>query len=82
MHQPHLRFEHNDAGAFTAYQGSSNIKRRARQQLIEIVTGDPARDLRKPLANQVPIPISQLHQLRIDPPPTPILVNDLIQLSD
>ena len=51
-HQAHC-FENGDAGAFAADQGAGDVEAVLRQQLVEIVAGDAARNFGKARADQV-----------------------------
>ena len=49
LHQAHRCFEDSYACGFRADQCARDVKSILRQQLIEVVAGDPARDVRKVL---------------------------------
>ena len=53
--QPQLGFEHDRARAFRSDQRARHVKSIFRQQLIEVVAGDPARNFRKARADQVAV---------------------------
>ena len=52
LYQPHRRLEHRDARAFGAHQRAGDMEAVLRQQLVKVVAGDAARDVRKMLAHQ------------------------------
>ena len=46
--QRSLRLEHDRAGAFGADERARHVEAVLGQQLVEVVAGDPARDVREP----------------------------------
>lgn len=59
-YQDQLRPQDGDTGAFAADQRAGDIEAVLRQQLIEVVPGDPARDVRIPRADFVGVAIPQV----------------------
>ncbi len=52
LHQPHSGFEHRDTGRLGADHRARNVETILRQQLIQVVTGDSARDIGEALTNE------------------------------
>ena len=74
------RFEDGDAGAFRAYQGAGDVKAVFRQQLIEVVAGDAARNVRKALADGIRVGVANPRQAGIDFAPPSAGGDDAAQL--
>src|SRR5581483_2747712 len=75
INEPAFRSENGDKSTFTADQTSGNVEAARlliRNQLIKVVTGDPPRNGRIFLLNQIGVPLTQRSQETIDAsgPPT------------
>src|ERR1019366_7633294 len=66
LHQAASGFENCDTGAFRSHQRAGNMKTVFRQKLIQVVSGNAARDFGKPGANQISVVIAQEFQPGID----------------
>ena len=66
VHQAHLRLQHGDTGALRAHQGLGHVEPLLRQQAVQVVAGDPPRDLRVPLSDQVAVAVPEVLQRGVD----------------
>ena len=62
--QVHGRLEHGHAGALGAGERPGDVEAVLGQQVVEVVAGDAARDLRVPLADQVAVAVGERTQPR------------------
>ena len=64
--QVHGRLEHGHAGSLRAGERGGDVEPLLGKEIVEVVAGDPARDVRVPLANQIGVPVGQISQARVD----------------
>jgi hypothetical protein len=64
--QAHRGLEHEHARRLGADQRPGQVEALARQQVAEVVAGDPARDVRVPVADQRLVPCGQVAQRPVD----------------
>ena len=62
-------------------QRACNVKAVLRQQFVEVVTGDPAWNARKPGAHQICIPLAQAGEARIDLPRASTAAHGCVELG-
>ena len=80
MFQLAVGLQYGDASPFRAHQGAGHIEPVFRQQLIQVVPGNPPRNLGKPSPHQVAISIPDAHQAGVDLPPASPGADDGLQL--
>jgi hypothetical protein len=80
VHEPQPGFQHRDASAFAADQCAGDVESLFGQELVEIVAGDTARDLRIAGADQIGVAMAQFVELAIDLAVPPAGGNDRAQL--
>ena len=71
-----LCVQDNRARALAADQRAGDVKAVLRQQLIEVVPGDPPRNVRKPFPDQSRVSIANIAQPRVDGAPASAAVGD------
>jgi hypothetical protein len=69
-----------DAGPLGAHQRAGHVETVLGQELRQVVAGDPARDVRKALADLVRVAVAQIAQPAVDLPPAPAGADDPLQL--
>ncbi len=74
-----VRLQHGDAGALRPDQCAGYVKPVLRQQLVEVVSGNSPRDLRKTLADELAVGIPNPGQAGIDLPPASAAGDDRLQ---
>src|SRR6266699_715582 len=72
-------FEDSDTGTFRANQGPRDMEAVFRQELIEVVARDAARNVRKALPDQTGIPVAQGLESCIDLAALATLLNDAFE---
>jgi len=65
-HQPAGRLEDGHAGRFAAHQRTRHVEAVLRQQLLQAVAGDAARDPREALADQLGVAVPQRREVPVD----------------
>ena len=76
MSERAARLQHGNAGAFAAHQCAGDVEAVFRQQLIQVVAGDAARDPGKALADQLAVGIPDAGQAGINLAPAAALGDD------
>src|SRR5215469_12333530 len=79
IHQANGCLENGDTGTFCTNQGPCNLESVFWQELIEVITRDTARNVRKALPDQMSIPIAQGLESSIDMAATATLLNDAFE---
>ncbi len=80
MHEPALRLEHDHARAFAADQRLRDVEAVLRQERVEVVAGNAARDLRVLRSDLIRETIAQRLEPRIDLAAPPAPSNDRLEL--
>src|SRR6476469_3881039 len=80
MNKRRLRLERQSAGPFGADERSRNIEAVLGQQLIQVVTRDTPSNWRKPSADVIRVPITQVSQPAVDLTLAASRRDDLFQL--
>ncbi|PSK58278.1 hypothetical protein B0E38_01503 [Streptomyces sp. 111WW2] len=75
--QLQLRPHHRDQRRLAAHQQPCHVEAELRQQGVQVVAGDPARDVREPAADLVPVGVAQCPQPPVDGRPQVALPLDL-----
>ncbi len=80
LDQGHLGLEHGDAGSLGADQGASHVEAVLGEQLVEVVAGDPSRDVGVPAADLLGVGVSQDSEAMVDLAATAAGGDDRFQL--
>ena len=66
VHQADGRLEHRGQGALGTDQGTSDVEAVLGQQLVEVVAGDPTRNVREALADLIRVAVAQVPHAPVD----------------
>ena len=66
MDQPYRRLQYRGERSFAADQGAGDVEALLGQELVEVVAGDAARDVRVTLPDEVGVLVPEIPQLLVD----------------
>ena len=59
LHQPAGRFENGDAGTFRSHQSTRHVETVFREQVIQVVAGDAARNIGVAFSDEIGVCVAQ-----------------------